>query len=479
MRAIVVGAGGATRALLRRLGEVWDITVIDTDTERLELAGRVRSIDAVAGDGSSRVVLERAGIAEADALVAATNDDEVNLEVSRIARRAGLVRVVAIAADPEYLPDYRDAGVPAFAPDSLAARQVELSLEPRRVTSTAFAHGRAEAIEFRITSDSPVRGAALRDLHSSSWLVAAILRDGRLIVPHGDSTLETGDQVTVVGAAADFSLIVRTFTAGEARFPLDFGKRVAVALESERDLGGPVAEAINMTRNSLASSLLVVHRRAEGIRDEAQAAQLAAMLERLDEVAGGVEVKRRPVDGDPGRALEAVAAEESVGVVVLRAPAGSFRLLRSVRALRRVARLGLPVLFSAGSHPYQSVLAPARDTAAGAIAARAAVDLAAYAKGEVTGIAVVPPGFLTGEDGRKAAVWALARLREEAAAQDVTVHRRLRQGNPVRVVAELAGDCGLVCLGLPHRRLSLIRPGIDGYLLARLEVSVLVLPVPD
>ena len=131
---------GSTRALLRRLGELWDITVIDPDAERLEIAGRVRAIDAVVGDGSSRVVLERVGIDEADALVAATNDDEVNLEVCRIARRAGLVRVVAIAADPEYLPDYRDAAVPAFAPDSLAARQVELSLEPRRVTSTAFAH---------------------------------------------------------------------------------------------------------------------------------------------------------------------------------------------------------------------------------------------------------------------------------------------------------------------------------------------------
>jgi Trk K+ transport system NAD-binding subunit len=479
MRAIVVGAGGSTRALLRRLGELWEITVIDPDAERLEIAGRVRTINAVVGDGSSRVVLDRVGIDEADALVAATNDDEVNLEVCRIARRAGLVRVVAIAADPEYLPDYREATVPAFAPDSLAARQVELSLEPRRVTSTAFAHGRAEAIEFRITSDSPVRGATLRDLHSSSWLVAAILRDGRLIVPHGDSTLETGDQVTVVGAAADFSLIVRTFTAGEARFPLDFGKRVAVALESERDLDGPVAEAIQLTRNSLASSLLVLHRRSEGIRDETQAARLAALLERLDGMAAGVEVKRRPVAGDAGRALEAVAAEESVGVVVLPAPRGSFRLLRSIRALRRVERLGLPVLFSAGSHPYQSVLAPARDTPAGLTAARAAVDLAAYAKGDVTGIAVVSPGFLTGEDGREEAVRALARLREEAAAQDVTVHRRLRQGNPVRVISELAGGCGLVCLGLPHRRLSLIRPGIDGYLLAALEVSVLVLPVAD
>ena len=83
---------------------------------------------------------------------------------------------------------------------------------------------------------------------------AAILRDNELIVPHGNTVLRTDDRVTVVGAAADFSLIVRTFTAGAARFPLDFGKRVAVILDSRADLDGPVGEAINLTRNTVTNT---------------------------------------------------------------------------------------------------------------------------------------------------------------------------------------------------------------------------------
>ena len=50
-------------------------------------------------------------------------------EALRIAKEAGLLRVVGIAADPERLPDYRALGVPVFAPDSIAARNVEVLLE--------------------------------------------------------------------------------------------------------------------------------------------------------------------------------------------------------------------------------------------------------------------------------------------------------------------------------------------------------------
>lgn len=478
MKAIVVGAGGATRDLLRRLGELWEITVVDTEPERLTLASRVRSISGLQGDGSSRVVLGRAGLADADAVVAATNDDSVNLEVCRIAQEAGLLRVVAVAASSERLPEYREIGVPAFAPDSLTARQLELNLEPRRISSTAFADGRAEAIEFRIAPDSPVKGATLKDLASETWLVAAVLRDGNLIVPHGDTELQEDDLVTVVGAAADFPHIVRTFTAGEARFPLDFGKRVAVGLTSGDDLRGPFVEAIALTRNSSASSVVAVHRRFESLTDEAQADEIRSLLDEADRLAGGVEVRTRPVAGLPARAMSGVVAAESVGAVVVPAPRrGTLGRFRAVRALRAAERVGRPVLFSRGSQPYQHVVAPARDTPGGAAAARAAIDLAFHAKGVVTGVAAVPPTFLAGSDGRDGAVRALAVLREEAAVQQVTVRRRLRHGNPVRTIDAAAADADLVVLGAPTRRPSYFRPGIAAHLLARVDCSVLVVPV--
>jgi len=477
VRLIVVGARGATRDLLRRLGERWEATVVDPDVDLLAKAANVREIDQVVGDGSSRVTMGKARVGEADAMVAATSDDDVNLEVCRLGIEAGLVRVVAVAVDPERLAEYRELGVPAFAPDSLAARRLEVLLEPRRVSSTAFADGRAEALEVRLTDDSPVRGLALRDLHSESWLVAAVVRGDEFIVPHGSTVLQAGDLVTVVGAAHDYSRIVRTFTAGEVRFPLDFGKGVLVAVDSAVEADVALGEALALTRASSAAEIIVAHPDARMIRDESQAEDLDRLLERVRGHAAGVDVRFHPVDGIPTKNLEAVIAEESVGVVVVPTPpAVSTGRWRAVRLLRRTVHWGVPVLFARGSQPYHRVVAPARATPAGLGAARAAIDIAGSGNGNVAAVAVVPPAFITGADNREAAVMALALMREEASVLGVPVHRLLRQGNPVRVIAASLEGAGLLVLGRPTRRATVLTPGIVGALLERVPISVLVVP---
>ncbi len=164
MRAIVVGAGGITRELLRRLGEAWEVSVVDISEERLARLNDAQEFLAVEGDGTSRLVLERAGLEEADAVVAVTGDDDANLEVCRIAGLAGVLRIVAVARNLDRLPDYRKRNVRVFSPDTLVARRLELTLEHRRVSSSAFADGRAEAIEFQLSHDSPMVRKPVREI---------------------------------------------------------------------------------------------------------------------------------------------------------------------------------------------------------------------------------------------------------------------------------------------------------------------------
>lgn len=478
MRVIFVGADGITRQLLRRLGDIWEVAVIDNDQERLAIAGKIRAIESVDGDGSSRVILERAGLDRADALVAATDDDERNLEACRIALSAGLLRVAAVAADPELTERYRELGVPAFSPSDLAARQIESELEPRRISSSAFARGRAEAIEFEIAADSPVRGKALRDLDATRYLVAAVLREGQLIVPHGDTVLVEGDLVTVVGAAADFSLVVRTFTAGEARFPVDYGKYVLVAIDRRSDVDGILQEALALTRNSNSSGLMVVMRDPAALRGGAEADVANAIRLEVHAAAEETEVVEFLVETLPSRSLMSAVKAESIGVVVV---AGEeygewVGRARVARLMERVQAFGVPVLLARGTLGSGGLLAPARATAAGRAAARAATDLAVYTRKPLTGVAVVTPAYLAGGDSKESAQLAMQRLREEAAVLGVRVRRRVRQGNPVRVIEELAQGAGLVVLGMPHKAVSMRAPGIAGHLVRRLRTSVLLVP---
>jgi len=479
MKIIIVGAGGTARELLQRLGKLWDaVVLVDTDESHLEAASGIRNFMPVVGDGSSALVLRRAGLDDADALVAATFDDDVNLEAARIAHEAGLLRVLAVAADPSRLPDYRAIQVPAFAPHQLTARRLEAAIDPRRVASTTFADGRAEAIEFVISPDAAVRGKRLRDLYAETWVVAAVMRGDGLIVPHGDTLLEAGDRVTVVGAASDYATLIKTFTAGESRFPYDFGHRAVVALDRAEDMTGTVAEAANLVHGSAAESLIVVFPDPNMEQDAERAAEMVDLVERVEGIPG-VDVELRARTRSRDEALLDLIKEESIGVVVVPAPASG-----GLRGRTRVAKLintygagGVPVLVSRGTHPYSRILVPARRTVVGEIAGRAAIDIAQAAGGEVNGVAVVAPAFAGGsaaavEEARRAAAW----LREEAAVQGVDVRRHLRRGNPIRVMDEMAASAGLLVIGMPKLPVTPWRLGVAAHLVRRAACSVLLVP---
>lgn len=476
MKLIVVGAGGSTRELLRRLGELWDVTVIDVDGAMLDEAKSIRDFAPVEGDGSSALVLRRAGLDDADALVAATHDDDVNLEAVRIAKDAGLLRVIAIAANPERLQDYRPLDIPVIAPDSLTARNVEVQLEPRRIASTAFAQGKAEAIEFYISPDSPVRGKRLRDFHSETWVVAAILRSGQLVVPHGATEIEPGDRVTVVGAASDYGTIVRTFTAGQSRFPLHHGRKVAVIMDTLEDVDGIVAEAISFVRNTQAAELMVVY--ADPAKRVERAGEVEEMLAKLETKIEGVEVDYKPVAGALVPALVGSAADESIGVIVVPAPEGGEIMgrVRIAKLLNTYGVAGVPLLLSRQKHPYTKILVPARRTSSGEVAGRAAIDIARSSGATLEGVAAVPPTFVAGgeavDDARRSAAW----LREEAAVQGVHVRRRVRSGNVIRVMEELATTASLVVLAMPQVPASALRFHTAGQIIRRVPSSVLLVP---
>jgi Trk K+ transport system NAD-binding subunit/nucleotide-binding universal stress UspA family protein len=471
VNAVLVGAGGTARELLRRLGDMWSVTVVDTSEKRLLAARNAGAARAVVGDGASRVVLERAGLRDADAVIAATNDDDVNIEVCRIAQGAGVLRIAAMAADPERLPDYQKLGVVAYSPDQLTARRLELNLETRRIVSQAFADGRAEAIEFRIAHDSPIRRRALREIHSDRWLIGAVLRGDELIVPHGDTVLEPDDLVTVIGSALDFGEIVRTFTSGEARFPLEFGSQV-VAVPTAQRHDPTLDEAAYLTRTTRAVDLIAVlppSATAGGDNPDGLTAE-----------ADGVELRGRHADSNGLTALSEVLKRESVGVIVFPGAEGNRITSRwtTGRRLRVASRKRAAVLFARAGHPYRRILLLVGRTAASRAAAQAAIDIARMAAASLVALAPVEPFFVAGREARDEASRAVGLLQEEAAAQRVNLRAEIREGNPVRLLVEMGAEADLVVVGADEH-VGLFRIRLADHVARRAPTSVLVVPAPE
>ena len=470
MRAILVGAGGIGRAVLARLGEHWEVTAVDLDADRLAELAETRPIQTIVGDGSSRITLHRAGLDEADAVVVAVRDDEVSLEVCRLAIAAKVDRVVAMVVSSARQADFTKLGAVAVAPDRLAARQVELTLEPRRVASAAFADGRAEAIEFRLAPDSAVAGRTLSEIGLHGWLVVAVLRGDDLIVPHGGTTLAAGDRVTVVGAATDHAAMVRTFAESDARFPLAYGRRIGTFLPADDD-DPTLSEAIAFVRLTAAEALVVVHPRRAALDDEA-AGRLGERLDAITAAVPDVEFTEGAGEQVGTSDLRRVREREHLGCLVIPKPRG---LLQARRVLQLGRETGVPVLLASGATRYQSIVIPARDSAGGWDAAWVAFDLAARNDIAVDALGASTPRFLVSADDEPMVRAAVARLRDEGSVRGAEVTGRVERANPVRLFGAL-GPESLLVLGLGRDGGGLLRPGFSELVAARMSGSLLAVP---
>jgi len=97
----------------------------------------------------------------------------------------------------------------------------------------------------------------LKEIGSDYFIVGALFRKGTVVIPHGDTEIETGDLVTIVLQSGAFANVINLFSGSESRFPLEFGKDIAVSLENENNLKN-LSESEYFVRNTKASSLKII-----------------------------------------------------------------------------------------------------------------------------------------------------------------------------------------------------------------------------
>ena len=122
MKAIVIGCGRVGSAVAKRLdGDGWDVTAIDEKEEALARLGGAWGGGFVVGHGMDDGVLREAGIAEADAVVVATDGDNTNLVVAQVAqKRYGIDCVIVRVLDPARAEFYAARGLRTVCPTSTA-----------------------------------------------------------------------------------------------------------------------------------------------------------------------------------------------------------------------------------------------------------------------------------------------------------------------------------------------------------------------
>jgi trk system potassium uptake protein TrkA len=229
MKILILGAGQVGRTAAYHLSRepANEVTIIDTNEDVLrDLQDRL-DVRAVAGNGSYPTVLETAGIADTDILVALTNSDEINIVACEIAHT--LYRTptkIARIRAPEYTQReqlFSEGGLAVdvwISPEQLVTEYIARLLSyPGALQVVDFADGRVQLVGVRARRDGLLVGRELRALKEhlpdTEARVAAIYRNDRLVPPVGDTIVEEHDEIFFVAAQDDLRRVLAELRRSE------------------------------------------------------------------------------------------------------------------------------------------------------------------------------------------------------------------------------------------------------------------------
>lgn len=204
MKALIIGSSKTAYYLVRRfLSKGYHTSLLVRDNERAhDFARKLTSAVVVVGDGTDPDVLEEAGIRQCAIVVALLPTDHDNLIACQLAKaKFGVPRTVALVHDPENEAVFRELGVSvAVSLARLLVQVIEEQIGYEEVVNLAeLAQGKLSVTEITLLGGAPAIGRRLQELPlPSQSLIAAVIRENKAIIPHGETQLQVNDHLLLV-----------------------------------------------------------------------------------------------------------------------------------------------------------------------------------------------------------------------------------------------------------------------------------------
>jgi len=273
MDIIICGAGEVGSHVADVLSTAGhSITVIDRNPERLRDLSDAMDIATLTGNAAEATILRDAGVEQCDALIAATDQDEVNLLCGSVAKGLGARKVIARihhaiylgegAAPFDYQRHFRIDRL--ICPEDLTAKAIARALRnPAALAIEHFSHGRIDMQEFVVGDEAPAIGKPLSSLGlPTGTRLTAVNRKGDVFIPGADTEIEPGDRVVLVGNNDVFDearmKLQKTSKAKRRKVVIMGGPTMAIWLcraLHDRDWSVRVFETDRARAESLAESL--------------------------------------------------------------------------------------------------------------------------------------------------------------------------------------------------------------------------------
>ena len=253
MKILILGAGQVGSTVAESLvGEANDITVVDMDGGKLQQLQSRLDLRTLTGNASHPSILEQAGIADTDMLLAVTQSDEVNMVACKLAAslyntptRIARIRSLDYLNRPEVFSADNFCVDFSICPEQILTDYITKLIEfPEALQVLEFAEGKASLVAVRAFEGGPLVGKPLNFLRTHmpqvEARVAAIFRKGGPIIPEGGTVVQEDDEIFFIAATDNIRSVLqemRRMDKPSKRIMIvgggNIGRRLAKALEND------------------------------------------------------------------------------------------------------------------------------------------------------------------------------------------------------------------------------------------------------
>ena len=223
MRVVIIGAGQVGSSIAADLDSTHEVVVIECDPGRVEELNYSLDVLAIQGDGTAVSTLEEAGIDDADMVIASTDNDETNIVACSTVKAISDAFTIARVKNTEYLWTWQRSEK-AFGIDFMVCTNLLTAEAIVRVVGLPaardvdpFAGGRVQMAEFEVSEGSPLVEETVAEADRFDALTfAAILRNGNVDIPRGETVIKAGDRVVVIGSPKSVQEFAATVAPDES-----------------------------------------------------------------------------------------------------------------------------------------------------------------------------------------------------------------------------------------------------------------------
>ncbi|MBE9042909.1 NAD-binding protein [Pleurocapsales cyanobacterium LEGE 10410] len=214
MKIILIGGSKLAYFLTKQFASKnYYTTIINSDINEAKNLSRTLKATVIHGEGSDPHTLSQAGAYQADVVLSLTTEDEDNLIACQIAQKEyGVPRTIALVNDPENQPIFEKLGITvAFSATQIIASLIEQQTASGDIQNLLpIAEGKVNVTEIALQEDNPVVGKTIDEIQlPNGTLIACILRQGEVIVPSGENSLQALDRLITIGQPESYGQLMR------------------------------------------------------------------------------------------------------------------------------------------------------------------------------------------------------------------------------------------------------------------------------